>query len=179
MMMQMLVAAGIPPYTDGERVADEDNPRGYLEHRNATLLHKDTSWLPEARGAVVKVVGHLLTHLPGGEEYRIVFMHRDLGEVLASQKAMLQRLRRKGGRLRSPALTHAYTSQLVRIDQWLKRAENVHVLGISYAQAVEAPAETVAKLRAFLGNPFDAERAAASVDPTLRRQKAALESKAS
>lgn len=179
MMMQMLVAAGIPPYTDGERVADEDNPRGYLEHRNATLLHKDTSWLPEARGAVVKIVGHLLTHLPGCEEYRIVFMHRDLGEVLASQKAMLQRLRLKGGRLRSPALTHAYTSQLVRIDQWLKRAENVHVLGISYAQAVEAPAETAAKLRAFLGDPFDAERAAASVDPTLRRQKAALESKAS
>ena len=173
MMMQMLVAAGIPPYTDGERVADEDNPRGYFEHRNATLLHKDTSWLPQARGAVVKIVGHLLTRLPRGEEYRIVFMHRDLGEVLASQKAMLQRLRRAGGRLRKQALTRAYTTQLVRIDQWLKHAGNVHVLGISYAQALESPTETAARLRAFLGEPFDAQSAAASVDPALRRQRAA------
>ena len=31
LMMQMLVAGGIPALTDQHRVADEDNPRGYLE----------------------------------------------------------------------------------------------------------------------------------------------------
>jgi hypothetical protein len=37
--------------------------------------------------------------LPAGEEYRIVFMHRDVNEVVASQRAMLARLARAGARL--------------------------------------------------------------------------------
>ena len=31
LMMQMLVAGGVPALSDGERRADTDNPRGYLE----------------------------------------------------------------------------------------------------------------------------------------------------
>ena len=31
MAMQMIVAGGIPPMTDGLRAADADNPRGYFE----------------------------------------------------------------------------------------------------------------------------------------------------
>src|SRR5205085_9539438 len=59
MMMQMLAAGGIAAYSDGKRIADEDNPRGYFEHEQATQLHRDTSWVPEARGKVVKIVAHL------------------------------------------------------------------------------------------------------------------------
>ena len=174
MMMQMLVSAGIPAYTDQRRAADEDNPRGYFEHENATLLHRDSSWLHEARGKVVKIVGHLLPHLPQGERYRIVFMHRDLKEVLASQKVMLHRLQRPGGQLRADALSQTYASQLVRIEEWLKRAPHVDLLGVSYEKAVEASAAVAAELAAFLGEPFDAAQSAASVDPRLRRQRAAL-----
>src|SRR5262249_20127115 len=32
MLMQMLVAGGLPALTDGVREADSDNPRGYFEH---------------------------------------------------------------------------------------------------------------------------------------------------
>jgi predicted AlkP superfamily phosphohydrolase/phosphomutase/tetratricopeptide (TPR) repeat protein len=173
MMMQMLASAGIPAYTDDLRAADEDNPRGYFEHKNATLLHKDSSWIPDARGKVVKIVGHLLPHLPPGERYRIVFMHRNLQDVVASQGAMLKRLERRGGRLSGDGLAKAYGSQLVRIEEWLKRAPHVDVLGVSYEQAVSAPVETASRLAMFLGNPFDAPRAAASVEPGLQRQRAA------
>ena len=85
MMMQMLAAGGLAPYTDGSRGADADNPHGYFEHENATRLHRDQSWLPEARGKAVKIVAQLLPHLPPGEEYRIVFMHRAMHEVTASR----------------------------------------------------------------------------------------------
>src|SRR5438067_7880099 len=95
MMMQMLAAGGIAAYSDGKRTPDEDNPRGNLEHEKATQLHRDTSWVREARGQVVKIVAHLLPYLPAGEEYRIVFMHRALEEVTASQSAMLKRLGRE------------------------------------------------------------------------------------
>lgn len=50
MMMQMLTAGSLMPFTDGQRVADEDNTRGYFEHVRTTRLHLDKGWVPEARG---------------------------------------------------------------------------------------------------------------------------------
>jgi predicted AlkP superfamily phosphohydrolase/phosphomutase/tetratricopeptide (TPR) repeat protein len=170
MMMQMLAAAGIEPYSDGKREPDEDNPRGYFEHEHATSLHRDTSWVPQARGKVVKVVATLLPHLPSGENYRIIMMLRNLDEVIASQRAMLARLRRKGGRLTDDSLRRAYSGHLVRVQQWLQSRPEIAVLPVDYAAALADPAAAAARLAEFLGAPFDTAKAAASVVPALRRQ---------
>ena len=42
-MMQMLAAGGMPILSDGERRADVDNPRGYLEWERIKQLPKDPS----------------------------------------------------------------------------------------------------------------------------------------
>jgi len=174
MLMQMLAAGGIPPYTDGNRGADEDNPRGYFEHANAIRLHQDSAWVPEARGKAVKIVASLLPYLPPGEEYRIVFALRNLAEVIASQRAMLDRLGRPGAALKEDALTRAYAGQLVRANTWLRSHDNVQAVGIDYASALRDPAAAAEKLAAFLGQPFNAGAAAASIVPRLRRQSAAV-----
>jgi predicted AlkP superfamily phosphohydrolase/phosphomutase/tetratricopeptide (TPR) repeat protein len=170
MMMQMLAAGGLEAFSDGLRLPDEDNPRGYLEHARATQLHRDTSWVPEARGKAVKVVAHLLPYLPIGEEYRIVFMHRPLEEVTASQTAMLKRLGRRGGALDEEKLSRVFAGQLVRVQEWLKKAPGICVLPMQYIQALEDPAGAALRVAEFVGEPFDRERAATSVDPGLRRQ---------
>jgi hypothetical protein len=172
MMMQMLAAGGIPIYSDGQRAPDEDNPRGYLEHEKATQLHRDSGWVADARGKAVKIVAHLLPYLPGGQEYRIVFIHRALEEVTASQSAMLRRLGRKGAQLGETQLARVFAGQLVRVQEWLKRADGVHVLAMQYAKVLEDPATAADRLAGFLGTPFDRAAAAAGVDPGLRRQKA-------
>ena len=77
--MQMLRAGGIEPVTDGERQADQDNPRGYLEFERVKHLRTDRTWLDQAAGKAVKVIHLLLTELPDDREYRVVFMERDLG----------------------------------------------------------------------------------------------------
>jgi predicted AlkP superfamily phosphohydrolase/phosphomutase/Flp pilus assembly protein TadD len=170
MAMQMLAAAGVPAYADQHRPADQDNPRGYFEHEQATRLHQDASWVPQARGKAVKIVAHLLPYLPEGEQYRLIFMHRDMREVVASQKAMLERLGRKGGGLADARLMRAYTQQLVRVQTWLRRRAEIPVLAVNYAEALAEPAATAAKLARFLGEPFDAPAAAAAIEPSLRRQ---------
>src|SRR5246500_1454040 len=38
LMMQMIVAGGIPALTDGPRTADENNPKGYFEWEPAKTL---------------------------------------------------------------------------------------------------------------------------------------------
>jgi hypothetical protein len=173
MMMQMLAAAGLPVYADEKRAADEDNPRGYFEHEQAARLHQDASWIPQARGQAVKIVAHLLRFLPPPEQYRLVFMHRNLKEVVASQRAMLERLGRKGAALGDARLMRAFTQQLVQVQNWLKRCPEIPVLAVSYAEALQNPAATAARLARFLGQPFDECAAAAAIDATLRRQKSA------
>jgi predicted AlkP superfamily phosphohydrolase/phosphomutase/Flp pilus assembly protein TadD len=173
MMMQMLAAAGMTPHTDGKREADQDNPRGYYEHEQATQLHHDAAWIPQARGKVVKIVAHLLPFLPLGEDYCLVFMRRDLKEVVASQKVMLQRLDRKGGKIADAALMRTYTGQLVHLQNWLRKTTGVQVMTVDYAEALRNAEGAAGRLAAFLGAPFDARAAAASVDAGLRRQNSA------
>src|ERR1700723_3759963 len=91
LMMQMLSAGGMPVVTDGERVADEDNPRGYFEWERVKLLPQQPELIAEAEGKAVKVISQLLFSLPADRDYRIIFMERPLTEVVASQAEMIRR----------------------------------------------------------------------------------------
>jgi hypothetical protein len=97
--MQMIHAGGIPALTDGQRTSDDSNPRGYFELERVKQLKQDKSWLDDAAGKVVKVIHLLLAELPDDRPYRVVFMQRDLREVVQSQATMLARSGRTGGQL--------------------------------------------------------------------------------
>src|SRR5215212_2341111 len=99
MMMQMLAAGGMPVLAAAVRAPDADNPRGYLEFEAAKRTARDAAWVAGAAGKAVKLVHLLLPDLPQEHEYRVLFMRRDMDEVLASQRAMLARLRRTGADL--------------------------------------------------------------------------------
>ena len=92
MMMRMLEAGGMPVMTDNIRTADDDNPRGYYEvERVKKLKDGDVAWVKEARGKAVKVISYLLEFLPSDQQYFVLFMRRNMQEVLASQQQMLIR----------------------------------------------------------------------------------------
>jgi hypothetical protein len=91
LMMQMLAAGGMPILSDGERRADVDNPRGYLEWERIKQLPKDPTCIAEAEGKAVKVISQLLLSLPPEHQYRVIFMERPLPEVMVSQDEMLRR----------------------------------------------------------------------------------------
>ena len=87
---------------DNIRTADTDNPRGYYEYEQVKKIKEDKSWLPPTRGKAFKMISQLLYDLPASERYRILFMQRDLDEVLASQEKMLARLGRSAAGPGSP-----------------------------------------------------------------------------
>jgi hypothetical protein len=178
MLMQLLAAGGMEPLTDGRRVADPDNPRGYLEFEPATNLARDVSWIPLARGKVVKLALPLLPHLPGGEAYRILIIERDPAEVIASQRAMLKRLGRAGASLDDTSLAVEYRRQRERVLRWLGGRPEVAVLPLGYGTVLSDPQGTAVRVASFLGTSFglgtsfDDDAAAAAIDPALRRQVA-------
>ena len=173
LMMQMLHAGGLPVLADGQRRADENNPRGYLEFEPVKRLRSDRSWLPQARGHAVKII-HLLLRdllLDGSLQYRIVFMQRPLAEVLASQQAMLQREGKTGA---DPALLHkAFESQLAQLHTWLGAQASIAVLPVAYHEVVDEPQRVAEAVRGFLGLDLDAAAMVRAVDPALHRQRVA------
>ena len=170
MMMQVLHAGGIAPFTDEKRAPDTDNPKGYLEHEKATQLQRDQSWIPEVRGKAVKIVAQLLPFLPGDQKYQIIFMRRDLDEVVASQRAMLERLGRTGAALDEGRLMGALARQIDSVMRWLGSSSCARFLEVDYHDALDDPAGTAALLNRFLNAELDEPAMVAPVDPTLRRQ---------
>jgi hypothetical protein len=170
-MMQMLEAGGLPSLTDGVRSADESNPRGYFEFEPVKRLRTDRSWLPQASGRATKIIHLLLPELPvdGSFEYRIVFMQRPFDEVLASQRAMLQR---EGKPSADPALLRrAFESQLAQVQSWLTTQPCVHVLPVDYHRVLRDPTTLAKELRTFLQMDLDATAMAGVVDPALYRER--------
>ena len=170
--MQMIHAGGIPALTDGQRTSDDSNPRGYFELERVKQLKQDKSWLDDAAGKVVKVIHLLLAELPDDRPYRVVFMQRDLREVVQSQATMLARSGRTGGQLPPERLIAVYEQQLKTVEQWLAARPNFSVLRVPYAQLVSDPAGVVPTVNAFLGGTLDEARMRAAVDPGLHRNKA-------
>jgi hypothetical protein len=171
MMMQMLRAGGLEPWTDGVRQADEDNPAGYLECEQVKRLAEDSAWVRQARGRAVKVVSRLLHCLPADEEYRVLFMQRDLNEVLASQRAMLRRQRRPV-EVDDGRLAGIFASHLRQVEEWLATQPQIQTLWIDHRQAIAEPLAVANRVAGFLGRPLDVAAMARVVDPRLYRQRA-------
>ena len=92
LMMQMLDSGGMEVVTDNIRPPDEDNPKGYYEFEKAKKIKEDPSWLKDMRGKAFKIVSMLLYDLPADEKYKVIFMKRNMDEILSSQNKMLERL---------------------------------------------------------------------------------------
>ncbi|MCS6991873.1 MAG: alkaline phosphatase family protein [Chitinophagales bacterium] len=167
MMMQMLAAGGMSLLADGQRPADENNPKGYYEYEKTKRLLTDASWLHEAVGKAVKIVAPLLVNLPPKYDYRIIFMQRDLDEVIRSQQIMLG----KNPANYPLALAEAFKKQLEKCEAMFRRHPNMKVLHVRYADAIAQPLETAETVAAFLNEELDVEQMAAVVDRSLYRNK--------
>jgi hypothetical protein len=177
LMMQMLDQGGVEVVTDAIRAADTDNPRGYYEFELVKKIKHDASWLPGTRGKAFKMVSQLLYDLPASERYRIVFMERDMDEMLLSQEKMLQRLKRPSAP--RDEVKRAFLLHLDRLHDWLGRQANMAVLRVSYNGLVERTEAEAQRVSAFLGGRVDVTRMTAAVDPALYRNRKAQGSPAS
>lgn len=175
MMMRMLSAGGMPIVADATRAADEDNPLGYFEDPRVERLNADpdTRWLRDARGRAIKIISFLLTYLPATHNYRVIFMNRDMSEVIASQNSMLARRGQAVDPARDDAVRRAWEEHLQKIRTFLTRAPGFEVLDVDYNAILTDPAPQAARVRRFLGGRLDEGRMVAAVDRQLYRHRRA------
>jgi hypothetical protein len=171
LMMQMIAAGGLPVLSDGERKADDDNPRGYYEWERIKQLPKEPGIIAEAEGKVVKVISQLLPSLPGGYDYRIIFMERPLQEVLQSQDKMLVRRgndKQVGNALK---IRKAFERHLVDINNRFARRTDIAVLQMQYHSVLHEPQTAAETIAGFLKVPLNIEAMTEQVDASLYRNR--------
>jgi DNA-directed RNA polymerase specialized sigma54-like protein len=172
MAMKMLDAGGLQLVTDDVRMADEDNPKGYFEDERIKDLAEmtDKGWLRNARGKVIKVVSSLLQYLPPDNFYKVVFMRRNLHEVLASQAKMLDR-RGEKSETGDDELLEMYEKHLEKVEFQLRFRPYFDTLYVNYTDALAHPQAEARRIRGFLGGELDERRMAEVVDPDLYRNR--------
>jgi hypothetical protein len=171
LMMQMLVAGGLPVLSDGERKADTDNPKGYLEWERIKQLPKDPSIIAEAEGKVVKVISQLLLSLPAGHEYRVIFMQRPLAEVMKSQEEMLRRRGTYDPNADTSPVEKAFQRHLIEVNKWLAGKPGVQVMRVHYHRVLREAKTVAEEVSKFLGVSLDIASMAQQVDGTLYRNR--------
>ena len=169
--MSSISAGGIEPLVDHIRKADEDNPKGYYEFEPVKKTKTDAAWLDDASGKVVKMVYRLLYDLPDTHWYKVVFMQRDLNEVLASQSKMLERSGKSAGALPDEKMQTLFSAELTRCKKWMAEQPNVKVLHVDHRDMITDSLEQARKISEFLDGGLDVNAMAAVVDPDLYRNR--------
>jgi hypothetical protein len=158
MMMKILSEGGLLPVTDAQRSADEDNPEGYYELETVKQMATgNVDWLSDAGGKVVKVISALLEYLPSGYSYKIIFMEREISEILASQRKMLAR-RNKESQVDDAEMESQFRKHLSVVKPWLARQPNMDVTYISYNALMSDPEPLCRRVVEFTGLSLNLER---------------------
>ena len=171
LMMQMLEKGGVPIYTDKQRIPDENNPKGYYEHEAVKSLGKNKQWMVEADGKAIKIISHLLFELPARFRYKILFMERDLDEVLMSQHKMLVRNGKAKEGTINLKLAGPFRQNLERVKSWVPQQKNISILYVSHAALMADGAEEIERINQFLGGHLDTAAMATVIDRSLHREK--------
>ncbi len=175
LMMQVLEAGGMAIMTDGERVADADNPKGYYEWEDIKKIAEKPELL-DGEGMdrkAIKCLSMLLNHLPTHHDYKVIFMTRPIEEVVASQAHMIERLETVGAQLEQTELMRGLSSHRDEVLRWLKQVPHMQVLECDYPSLVKFPHKNLSNIADFLGADLlpHPERMLTAIDPQLYRQQ--------
>jgi hypothetical protein len=152
---------------DGKREADNSNPKGYYEYEPVMSIHKDNSWMDKAQNKTVKIVAPLLNKIDEQYRYKIIFMTRDLNEVLKSQQKMIG----KTEDVFPVKLYNKFQKLLSNIEVWKKKEPGVELIYLDYKDVLDNPEFTVKSIERFLGVPLNRSEMINCIDKKLYRTK--------
>jgi len=170
LIMQMLQKGGMEILTDNARKADESNPKGYFEYEKVKALQRDSSWLQDGDGKAVKIIAQLLKYLPSYFEYKIIFIERNMEEILLSQEKMLEKMGQKT-QSHNTVLSNIFKKQIEDTKKWLEFQNNISTLYITHRDAIFHALETAKQINEFLGFNLNEKEMMQVVDPSLYHQR--------
>ena len=170
LILQMLKKGGMEILTDNVRKADDSNLRGYYEFEKVKSLRTNRRWLADADRKAVKIIAQLLNFLPANYEYAIIFVERDIREILMSQQRMLATMGQKNA-ANPEILSQTFTKQLDNVKTWIARKNNMKSCHVSYRDLIQAPLAGAKQIGDFLNSDLDIREMASAIDKNLYHQR--------
>ena len=104
--------------------------------------------------------------------YQVVFVLRDIAEVVRSQEKMIGRLGTTATDAPAEQVIGLFKKHLAGIQQWLAQQPNFRVLYVQHRELIKNPRPSAERINEFLGGKLDVEKMLACVDPSLHRERA-------
>jgi len=167
MMMQMLEAGGLETITDGKRPPDDFNPRGYYEHDFDELVKCGIFTTPHDVVRAVKVTVPRLSRISFQVPVKIIFMLREIRDVLRSQDRMFLP---EGEASPDAHLAHraAIWENIVSASLMdVSTRPGVEVMEVWYEHVLTQPMLWSQLIRAFLDTDLDVKKMVEVVRPGL------------
>ncbi len=166
LMMQILEKSSLEILTDGIRQKDNNNPEGYFELDAVKGIVKDNSFLKSAVGKVVKIVAPLPIFMDKSLSYRVIFMRREIEEILRSQEIMLN----KDQQAERQKFAAIYETHMQKTYQFFV-SNNIPYLDVPYKELIQNPGHELEKIIAFLEIDAVWQDLASAVNPSLYRNR--------
>lgn len=166
LMMQILNKSGLEILSDGVRQKDISNPEGYYELEAVKGIVKDNSFLKNAVGKVVKIVAPLPMFLDKTLHYRVIFMRRDIEEILRSQEKMLN----KDQSAEREKFSAIYNTHIQKTYQFFE-LNKIPFQDVYYKDLIADPEVELKKIIQFLNLECGWNDLAQVVNPELYRNK--------
>jgi hypothetical protein len=166
LMMQIIDKAAVPVLSDGKREKDISNPEGYFELEAVKGIVQDNSFLNDANGKAVKIVAPLPIYMNPSLNYRVIFMRRDIDEILRSQEKMLQ----KDQVSEREKFRTIYDFHLKKTYRFLKE-NDIPFLDVNYKELIADPEKQLIELIDFCSLNTLVEELAVVVKPELYRNR--------
>jgi len=166
LMMQVLNKAELPILQDGIRESDVSNPQGYYELEDVKNIVADNSFLDNAVGKAVKIVAPLPIYMKSDLKYKVVFMRRDIEEILQSQEKMLS----KDQTSEREKFRTIYEFHLKKTYRFFDQ-HSIPFIDINYNELMANPVAIIDTVVDFIGLDANAESLSEVVNPELYRNR--------
>ena len=165
MMMQVLLYGGMQVAFDGKRKPDENNPKGYFELEGGKVISRlidGTFPMEKYDEKVIKVTAYGLKFLPSGD-YKIIYMTRDLDEIMASMAKM-------SGDPKVMEERQIF-DKLNRYSMKFMEEKGIPHIIVRCNDVLKSPENEIVRINEFLGGTLDVDAAMKAVDPSLYRNR--------
>ncbi len=176
LLMQMLGAGGISLLYDSERLPDEFNPYGYYEHQIIHNLAKtsDISCLQQYKGYAVKIISPILVKLTITFPARIIYIKRDLQEVIVSQQKMSYKnklLNISSLSLDQKKLLNIFEKHTQQMMSFILHNPNLKLLEVNFSEVFSHSENIINSIDKFLDGNLERTGMKSVIKPELYRNK--------
>jgi hypothetical protein len=166
LMMQILEKVPLEIMTDELRKSDVNNPEGYYELEAVKGIVRNNQFLNDCQGKVVKIVAPLCQFIDLSLKYKIVFVRRDMEEILMSQEKMLG----KNQLAEREKFKTIYELHLKKTYQFFL-TNQIPFIDILYSNLLNSPEPEISKLINFLNITSTSNNLVNCVKKDLYRNK--------